>query len=166
MNNTKWLSESELAAWQCLAALIFRLPPVLDAQLQQDQDLNFADYMVMAVLSEEPKVGVRMSDLAQGLKLSQPRLTRIVTKLEKGGFVERENSVDDRRVVNAYLTDAGLEKITNAAPGHVMHVREAVIDRLTAQQIENLIDIGEALFSANPEGDETGLAFGKGCLAD
>lgn len=159
MSNEQWLDGKELEAWQLLTAMLFRLPPVLDGQLQRDEDLAFADYMVLALLSDLPNNAARMTFIADGLKLSQPRLTRVVTKLEKSGYVRRENSAEDRRVVNAVLTPQGQAKIEQAAPKHVAHVRENVIDRLTPTQIENLLDIVSTLMAS--EGTE--LSLGTAC---
>lgn len=159
MTESQWLSPDESQAWKYLVGLLFRLPPVLESQLQRDEDLSFADYMVMAMLSEQRETGVRMTDIGQLVKMAQPRLTRIVTKLEKLGFVTRENSQDDRRVVIARITEQGLSKIEQAAPGHVEHVRHTVFNQLTAQQVSQLIEIGQALL----DGQQSELAMGSHC---
>ncbi len=152
MTNGTWLNDQESQAWKYLVGLLFRLPPVLEGQLQREEDLSFADYMVMAMLSENTNEGVRMTDIGGLVKMAQPRLTRIVTKLEKLGFVTRTNSPEDRRVVIAQITPQGLSKLEQAAPGHVDHVRRTVFDHLTPQQVENLLEIGQALLdSGDPE---------------
>src|SRR6266542_3847521 len=63
-DGVRWLEQDELAAWMSLAALIFKLPGVLDYQLQRDSGLTHFEYLVLAGLSESPGRCRRMSDLA------------------------------------------------------------------------------------------------------
>lgn len=86
-----------------------------------------------------------MTDLAAAASTSQSRLSRIVSRLEKQGFVTRSMSAEDRRAVLAHLTDAGMAKIVAAAPAHVETVRSLVFDRLGQDQVTQLAAIGQAL---------------------
>lgn len=145
MTEPRWLTPPEREAWLGLAALMFTLPAQLDSQLQREEDLTMAGYMVLAMLSERPEGQLRMSELAAVSSTSQPRLSRIVGRLEREGFVRRSVDPEDRRAVLSHITDAGMAKITAAAPGHVGEVRAAVFDRLTEEQIVQLSAIGKAL---------------------
>lgn len=53
----------------------------------------------------------RMSELADLSDLSSAHLTGIVDRLEARGFVKRERSDEDRRVVMVSLTDEGLKAV-------------------------------------------------------
>jgi DNA-binding MarR family transcriptional regulator len=57
-----------------------------------------------------------------------------MNRLEEASHVRREPCPGDRRATNEVLTDAGWEKVVNAAPGHVRTVRELVIDALAPEQ--------------------------------
>ncbi len=46
------------------------------------------------------------------------------------------------------LTDAGMDLLTEAAPGHVVAVRGAVFDALTPAQATQLASIGEAVIAS------------------
>ncbi|MDR0817793.1 MAG: MarR family winged helix-turn-helix transcriptional regulator [Clostridiales Family XIII bacterium] len=50
-----------------------------------------------------------MSQVAHGLKISVSALTIAMNKLEKKGYVVRERSNEDRRIVRLHLTDKGIE---------------------------------------------------------
>lgn len=142
---TQWLDTEAHDAWLALSAMLFTLPPALDSQLQRDEDLTLADYMVLAILSKRPGDRMRMSDLAAAAQTSQSRLSRIVARLEEDGYVVRSMAPGDRRVVLAHLTDAGLAKVAQAAPRHVETVRRLVFDRLNDEQICALAEIGRAV---------------------
>jgi DNA-binding MarR family transcriptional regulator len=68
--------------------------------------------------------------------------------LEREGWVRREPCPGDRRGLNAVLTDRGFEILAAAAPGHVEAVRTALLDPLTAQQIDQLAAITDAVIAA------------------
>ncbi|MDX6259851.1 MAG: hypothetical protein QOH84_1539 [Kribbellaceae bacterium] len=144
-DEVRWLAPDELAAWMSLAALMFKLPGALDYQLQRDSGLTHFEYLVMAGLSESPDHSRRMSELAGFANGSLSRLSHVVKRLEKRGFVVRRPDVEDGRITVAELTDAGYEQVVAAAPGHVAAVREYVIDALTPEQLAQLKEIGDAI---------------------
>ena len=145
MSETKWLSEDEREAWLALVSIMFRLPGSVEGQLRSEEGMSLAEYLVLAMLSEAPDHRHRMSALATATNTSQSRLSRIVARMEKDGLVTREGRQDDRRVVIAEITPAGLERVEEAAPAHVRHVREIVFDRLSNEQVGQLREIGRAL---------------------
>lgn len=144
-DEVRWLEPAELEAWLALAALLFKLPGALDYQLQRDSDLTHFEYLVMAGLSESPGHSRRMSDLAGFANGSLSRLSHVVKRLEKRGFVVRRPSEEDGRITVATLTAAGYAQVVSAAPGHVATVREYVIDALTPEQLAQLKAIGAAI---------------------
>jgi DNA-binding MarR family transcriptional regulator len=86
-----------------------------------------------------------MSELADRMALSPSGLTRRVDNLVKAGLVERVQCPDDRRGMFASLTDAGRERVQQAAPDHVAQVRRHCIDRLDRDQLVTLVQMAEAL---------------------
>jgi len=127
---TKWLTPAQLEAWQALTLMLARLPTALEAQLQRDSQLSYIEYYALAALSERPDRTMRMSELAVLTNAELSRLSHLITRLQKRGFVRREPDPDDGRYTNAVLTDAGYDLVVAAAPGHVAAVRELVIDAL------------------------------------
>jgi DNA-binding MarR family transcriptional regulator len=153
MVNTKWLSPEEMAAWRKFVAVVQLLPGALDTQLQRDADLSHFEYFVMAILSEAPSRTLRMTSLALETNATLPRLSHVVARLEKRGYVRRSPCEEDRRATNATLTTSGWEKVVASAPGHVSAVRDAVIDPLDARDIADLDRImGRMLARLDTEG--------------
>lgn len=149
-----WLTEAELAAWVRLGSVFIKLPAALDAQLQRDAGVSHFEYMVLSRLSEAPDRTLRMSDLAVLANGSLSRLSHVVTRLERRGWVRREPCPGDGRFTNAVLTDHGWAKVEATAPGHVAAVRELVIDALRPEQIDQLRDISLAIMGrVAPGGD-------------
>src|SRR4029078_11042603 len=126
----RWLTAAQLEAWQALTLLLARLPPALEAQLQCDAQRSYVEYYVLAGLSEQPDHTMRISELAGFTNAELSRLSHLITRLQKRGYVRREPDPDDGRYTNAVLTDAASPLVVAAAPGHVAAVRELVIDAL------------------------------------
>jgi len=141
----RWLTPPQLKAWMRFVAVVERLPGVLDSQLQTDADLSHFEYYVLAMLSESPDRTLRMTGLADATSATLPRLSHVVARLEKRGYIARTPCPTDRRATNATLTADGWDKVVATAPGHVENVREHVIDLLTAEQIGQLDAISDAL---------------------
>ena len=141
----RWLNEDELETWFALVSVLTRLPAALDRQLQRDAGISHFEYQVLAVLSETPERTMRMSRLALIADGSLSRLSQVVSRLEKRGWVSRAPDPTDGRYTLATLTDTGWEKLVAAAPGHVEEVRRLVFDPMTKAQRRQLRDIGRRI---------------------
>jgi DNA-binding MarR family transcriptional regulator len=135
---TRWLDQDEQRAWLRLAGVMLKLSPALDAQLQRDSDLTHFDYLCLAMLSESEDRTLRMSDLAGRVNASLSRLSHVVSKLERRGWVARTPSPHSRRVTLASLTEEGWQVLVRAAPGHVETVRSLVFEGLTPDDVAAL----------------------------
>lgn len=145
-----WLNDDERDAWLFLSSVIFNLPGSLETQLERDSDLSFVEYMVLAMLSEAPDSRLTMTELAHQTNTLLPRLSRVVTRLEKHEYVERSVWAKDRRVSICKLLPAGAEKVQAAAPGHVAEVRRQIFNRINKRQTTQLAKIGESILGGKP----------------
>lgn len=153
----RWLNDREQRAWRAYLVASGRLQEVLDRDLQAASGMPHTYYMILAMLSEAPEHGIKMTELAQVLKSSVSRLSHAVRKLEQAGWIRRDADSDDGRVTYACLTDEGWKVLKDAAPGHVTTVVDNVFDRLTEEQVDQLYAISTAILSAvapgtDPEG--------------
>jgi DNA-binding MarR family transcriptional regulator len=144
----RWLDQDERQAWIALISMLTRLPGALDAQLQREAGISHFEYQVMVCLSESPDRTLRMSVLAMLVEGSLPRLSQVVSRLEKRGWVRRAPDPDDGRYTLAILTDEGLAKVMQIAPGHVREVRRLVFDPLTKPQVRQLEQISRRIIRA------------------
>ena len=142
-----WLDRRQLRAWVRFRAVLELLPATLDAQIRRDADVNEFEYHVLAMLSETPARTLRMTEVARRTAATLPRLSHVVTRLESRGLVERSPCPEDRRATNARLTEAGWAKVQHAAAHHVATVRHHVVDALTAEQVDQLAAIADALLA-------------------
>ncbi len=150
----RWLDADERRTWLALVSVLVRLPSALDAQLQRDAGISNFEYQVMAGLSEAPDRTMRISDLAALAEGSLPRMSQVIARLEKRGWVRRAPDPGDGRYTLAIMTDAGWAKVVETAPGHVEAVRRLIFDPLTKAQPRQLHDICRRIMGAIDPDDQ------------
>jgi DNA-binding MarR family transcriptional regulator len=121
------LSPDEEAFIRSLGRVLHALPRVMDAELVREQRLPLIEYMTLMRLSEAPGQHLRMSELAAVVDMSLSGMTRVVTRLESEGLVQRVRCTEDGRGWNAVLTAAGLGRLEQAWPSHLAAVRRHVL---------------------------------------
>ncbi|GAA3058842.1 MarR family transcriptional regulator [Streptomyces olivoverticillatus] len=129
-----WLTDEEQATWRAYRHASTLLEDFLDRQLQRDAGMPHIYYGLLVQLSDAPRRRMRMTELAQHAKITRSRLSHAIARLEKNGWVRREDCPSDKRGQLAVLTDEGFEMLRASAPGHVEAVRMALFDRLTPEQ--------------------------------
>ncbi|MBR3312225.1 MAG: MarR family transcriptional regulator [Solobacterium sp.] len=78
--------------------------------------LTYTQYIVFLVLWE--KDGISVSEIGEKLMLDNGTLSPLLKKMESAGYVERQRSREDDRVVVITLTDKGraLQKVASDIP--------------------------------------------------
>ena len=135
MPDPRWLDDSEQRMWRGYLDSTRLLTRMLDRQLQDDVGMSFADYEALVVVSEAPDRRIRMSQLADAMSATRSGVTRAVTRLVAEGWLIRVDCPEDKRGAYAELTDAGLAKLRDAAPGHVEAVRRYLFDLLSPRDV-------------------------------
>ncbi|WP_255769808.1 MarR family winged helix-turn-helix transcriptional regulator [Pseudarthrobacter sulfonivorans] len=145
MTEPRWLNADERRAWLAILSINTLLPAALDSQLHSAGKVSLFDYNVMAMLSEAEGHFLPMSELAARTSSSLSRLSHVVSKLEKRGWLERRPHPRDARVTTAHLSDVGMATLVSLAPGHVEAVRTKFLDALTDRDVNDLARIGEKI---------------------
>lgn len=162
MEPVRWLTTEEQQAWRGFVRGSALLLEQLDAELVEAHGLTLADYEILVWLSEAPRGGLRMSDLADRALVSRSRLTYRVDRLVAEGLVERRPCPSDRRGSLAVLTPTGRRRLERAAPTHVDGVVAHLIDRCSARDLAAIgrafAAVAEALDAADGDADETDVA--------
>ncbi|WP_318210806.1 MULTISPECIES: MarR family winged helix-turn-helix transcriptional regulator [unclassified Streptomyces] len=138
MTEPRWLTDEEQHVWRAYLHATTLLEDHLDRQLQRDAGMPHIYYGLLVQLSQAPRRRLRMTELARSAKITRSRLSHAIARLEKNGWVRRENCPSDKRGQFARLTDEGMEVLRQNAPDHVAAVRQALFDRLSPDQVEQL----------------------------
>ncbi len=134
------LRHRERVAVARLHALLELLPTALDKRLS-DAHLTAFEFTLLEALQEADAHRLRLSALASRTNATLPRLSRVVTGLERKGLVTRTPCAEDGRAFNAVLTTAGLEAFESTRPMHADAVREMVLDGMTEDEVDTLADL-------------------------
>ncbi|MGR3938594.1 MarR family winged helix-turn-helix transcriptional regulator [Streptomyces sp. BRA346] len=149
----RWLDDDEQRTWLAYIQASMLLEDHLDRQLQRDAGMPHVYYGLLVKLSWAPRHRMRMTELAEAAKITRSRLSHAITRMEKDGWVRREDCADDKRGQNAVLTEKGFGVLKQTAPGHVEAVRSALFDRLSPEQIAQFGDVCRIIADGlQPEG--------------
>jgi DNA-binding MarR family transcriptional regulator len=135
---TPRFSDLELDAWRGFLRAHATLVRELDEELTERHGLPLSSYDVLVQLEEAPEGRLRMSHLADAVLLSRSGLSRLVTRLEKQGLLEREECPSDARGAFAVITGKGREKLAEARATHRAGVRERFLDKLGERELRQL----------------------------
>jgi DNA-binding MarR family transcriptional regulator len=141
----RWLTADEQRAWRRFMTMQTQLRARLSQQLQRETGLSETDYEVLVNLSEAPNGALRAYELSKATQWEKSRLSHHLTRMAERGLVVRQACPTDNRGTFVVLTDNGRAAIEAAAPRHVEHVRRAVIDLLTAVELEALGRIADRI---------------------
>jgi DNA-binding MarR family transcriptional regulator len=135
----------EVQAWAKLLRAHAALTRRFSADLQATHGLTLNAYEVLLHLAHAPNRRLRRVDLAGSVLLTASGITRLLDGLERAGYVDRAADQNDARVTYAVLTDAGYEKLRDAAPTHVGGIRELFGDRFSCDELETLAELLDRL---------------------
>ena len=89
-----------------------------------EHDINFVQWIALLKLHEGQ--AVTASDLCRTMCHDNGAVTRMLDYLEQRGYVERQRSQQDRRVVELRLTDSGKHKLDELMPKVVGGLNDAL----------------------------------------
>jgi DNA-binding MarR family transcriptional regulator len=144
-----WCTDSPSAcAWVTSAATACPVSyQAQDRLLQADCGLSLPEYEVLVQLSEAPRGKLRPFQLGLALDWEQSRLSHMLSRMSRRGFVVRQDCAGDRRGAEVALTAAGRAAIESAAPGHVAAVRRLVFDQMDSEQAAAFGQVFEAILA-------------------
>lgn len=137
MTTTTTLRHGERVAVARLHALLELLPTALDHRMAT-AGLTAFEYTLLEALWEAPGHRMRLSALAARTNATLPRLSRVVTSLEKKGLASRTPCAEDGRAFNAELTDSGMSTFMDTRPLHADAVREMILEDLSEDEVDQL----------------------------
>jgi DNA-binding MarR family transcriptional regulator len=108
----------------------------LQAQSFAGHDLSFVQWLILIKLRE--KAQLTASDLCRQMNHDNGAVTRLLDQLEERGYVTRQRSEEDRRVVELGLTAAGRRKAEEMLPLGVNNLN-AALDGFSKGEFAELI---------------------------
>ncbi|MET8981609.1 MarR family transcriptional regulator [Streptomyces sp. NPDC004539] len=134
--------------WCALSLLHGRIEGHIERALQTGHELSVREYSLLDVLSRQHDGEgghLQMKQVADAVVLSQSATTRLVTRLEDRGLLERYLCPTDRRGIYTNVTDAGLELLEEARPTNDRALREALDEAAKDPELASLVRVVETL---------------------
>ncbi|MBL1075273.1 MarR family transcriptional regulator [Nocardia sp. 2] len=134
--------------WCALSLLHGRIEAHLERALQSGHGLSVREYSLLNVLSRQHDgTGgmLQMKQVADAVVLSQSATTRLVTRLEDRGLLERYLCPHDRRGIYTKVTPEGHELLEKARPTNDSALREALDEAAEDTELTPLVRVVETL---------------------
>jgi DNA-binding MarR family transcriptional regulator len=116
-------------AWSALTAAHALVAGRLADALARTCRLTINDFEILLRLEQHDSL--RLSDLSPAVPITQPSLSRAVSRLAGRGCLTRSGDPADRRGVLVTITPAGRDLLRAAIPVHAATVRAELLDHLT-----------------------------------
>ena len=136
-------SPAEFAVWRGMLRTYEWVTRELDRRLRAEHGLTFDAYGVLITLVTAPD-GLTIGELGQRRNLTPSGISRAVDRVAAEGLVERRRNPADQRSLLVLLTPEGLERLRAAQVTHHATVRERLLGRLDAGQLQQLAALWEA----------------------
>ncbi|TQJ37098.1 MarR family transcriptional regulator [Streptomyces sp. NBC_00080] len=99
------LLPAELRGWMLLLAATGAVEQRLRSVVKERLDVSHDEFLVLCLLAEQPREGLRMTRIAELLGRPKTRLTYQIACLQHAGLVTRKSVCGDKRGVEVALTD-------------------------------------------------------------
>lgn len=103
-------------------------------------NLSVTEFSVLEVLYYKEKQTIQQ--IGSRILISSGSMTYVIDKLEKRGLIQRNDCLNDRRVIHVTLTDEGKELMQEIMPKHQQLV-DYIFDALNPDETETIIKLLE-----------------------
>lgn len=144
----------ELDAWINFLRAHAAVTRQFNAELQATHGLTLSDFDVLAQLARAPERSLKRVELSERVLLTPSGITRLLSGLERSGWVAKRECAEDARVTYAVLTDEGYKRYRAASRTHRASVRALLTERFEQHELETLASLlGRLPMRSDPDCD-------------
>lgn len=141
----------ELRGWMLLLAATGAVEQRLRSVVKERLDVSHDEFLVLCLLAEQPREGLRMTRVAELLGRPKTRLTYQVACLQHAGLVTRKTVCGDKRGVEVALTEKARGLLREASGALAGTVTEALAHVMGPEQCAALsVLLPESAFEPRP----------------
>jgi DNA-binding MarR family transcriptional regulator len=133
------LDPSAMEAFMHLMRTSTELTEGFDA-LHASHNISHGRFIVLMLLNRDPGKPVNPADLADRAAVTRATMTGLIDTLERDGFVKREHTLDDRRMMHVRLTAEGRGYFDKILPDYFRRVA-LVMSQLTPDERKMLVGL-------------------------
>jgi DNA-binding MarR family transcriptional regulator len=145
------LSDDEERDWHGLVDAHDSLTRALDARLVADHRLPLGTLQALIEIAHAEDGSISVSDLAERVRLSPSRTSRLAIELERQGLVERQRDATDTRSTRVAATQAGRDRLLEAAPTYPSTIRTHLFEGLSERDVKQLARILDRIQASRPD---------------
>jgi DNA-binding MarR family transcriptional regulator len=138
-----FLTDDQQRAWHGLVEAYESLIRVLDSRLLAEHRMPLSTIAALIEIAHAEDRSISVSDLAERIRLSPSRTSRLAMELEREGLVERQRDTTDTRSTRVAATQAGRDRLLEAAPVYLSTIRRHLFDGLSEREVKQLARILE-----------------------
>jgi DNA-binding MarR family transcriptional regulator len=146
-----FLSEEEERAWRGLLESHAALVTALDARLLAEHNMPLGSIEALIQIAHAEQGSLSVSELADRIRLSPSRTSRLAMELEREGLVERQRDAADSRSTRVAATKAGRERLLEAAPAYFSTIRAHLFEGLGERDVKQLARILGRIQTGRPQ---------------
>ncbi|HET7579822.1 MAG TPA: MarR family transcriptional regulator [Bacillales bacterium] len=137
MNTIQKVGESELSL-KCLVVLLRANHAVMDFDRKDIKRYGLfpTEFGVLELLFHKGEQPIQQ--IGKRILLTSGSITYVIDKLEEKGLIERKRCLEDRRVVNAAITEKGKSLMREIFPKHQTAVKK-IFSGLTSEEKQDFI---------------------------
>ncbi|AGS72344.1 MarR family winged helix-turn-helix transcriptional regulator [Streptomyces collinus] len=132
------LLPGELRAWMLLLAATGAVEQRLRCAVKESLDVSHDEFLILCLLAEQPRGGLRMTRIAELLGRPKTRLTYQIACLQRAGLVTRESVCGDKRGVEVALTEKARRRLREVSGTLAETVTQALARFVGPEQREAL----------------------------
>jgi DNA-binding MarR family transcriptional regulator len=102
----------------------------------EDTGLSLGALTTLGYIQAHP--GVRHGVLADALMIKRPNFTKVINRLQRGGYVIREAPKGDKRSTALFVTKKGVRKLDDLKTALIEHNHD-LVDVLSADELASLL---------------------------
>ena len=138
MHNKIQISDSLVSSWTQLTRIQQSTLITIEQALKAADLPPLTWYDVLLELERGENNQLRPLELEQQLLLTQYNLSRLLGRIEKAGYIERQICAEDARGQTIKITQAGKTMRKKMWPVYASAIQQALDHRLSKQEMENL----------------------------
>jgi DNA-binding MarR family transcriptional regulator len=146
-----FLSDDEERAWHGLVEAHDSLMRALDARLLANHRVPLSTLEALIEIAHAEEGSISVSDLAQRIRLSPSRTSRLAIELEHQGLVERQRDSADTRSTKIAATQAGRDRLLEAAPTYLSTIRAHLFEGIGERDVKQLARILGRIQASRPD---------------
>ncbi|MES4887359.1 MarR family transcriptional regulator [Streptomyces sp. NPDC096012] len=129
------LLPDELRAWTLWVAATGTVEQRLRSVVKECLDVSHDEFLILCLLAEQPRGGLRMTRVADLLGRPKTRLTYQVACLQRAGLVTRRTVCGDKRGAEVALTGTARELLRETSALLAGTVRQALAEAMGTDQL-------------------------------